>query len=282
MEFDFEANQTMETLDSVPEKYRGLYHQPEEGDNAGKFVLSDAVSGIVGDYVGLAKSAAGLRQEKKSASDESAQRRHSLKTIEDTLTGLGVEIGEEGAAPAIEAFIGDLQDKVKNGQSVKVDLEKLKRQFEAQAEEIRNESKAENEGMMNTLRKHMVNGAAKAAIADHKGSVDLLLPHVQSQSDVVKDDSGEYVVRIKDPDGTYRINGAGVFMGVEDLVAEMKTKEAFARAFESESKGGTGSEPGSMQRPTPRQNQETEMSPTDKIKAGLKKGQHQRGYGTAA
>ena len=278
MDFDFNTNQTVDSLDTVPEKYRGLYAEDTEGDNAGKFSLVEGARVIVADYTGLAKSAAGLRQEKKAASDESASRRVALKGIEDSLTGLGVEVGEEGVVPAIEAFIKDLQEKVKGGAALKVDMDKLKAQYDTRLAEGLSEKDKELEAMMGTLRKHMITGAANAAIAKHKGSVDLLLPHVQAQCDVVKDDSGEYVVRVKDPEGTYRIGGDGSFMGVEALVADLKTKDAFARAFESEVPGGTGSKPGSMQRPAPRQTQNRdEMSPTEKIRAGLKKGQYVSG-----
>lgn len=280
MEFDFNTNQTVDSLDKVPEKYRGLYGEVAEGDDAGKFTLVEGARGLVADYTGLAKSAAGLRQEKKAASDESASRRVALKSIEDTLTALGIEIGEEGVVPAVETYVKDLQEKVKGGQALKVDMDKLKSQYDTRLSEGLAEKDKELEAMMGTLRKHMITGAANAAIAKHKGSVDLLLPHVQSQCDVVKDDNGEYVVRVKDPEGTYRIGGNGSFMGVEDLVADLKTKDAFARAFESEVPGGTGSTPGSMQRPAPRQNQNREeMSPTDKIRAGLKKGQYVSGRG---
>lgn len=281
MEFDFEKNAVVESLDGVPDDYKGLYAEVAEGDNAGKFAIIDSAKGLVANYVGMAKSAAGLRQEKKSASDESAQRRVALTSINDAVTALGVEIGEEGVVPALEAFITDLQDKVKGGAQMKVDLDKIKKQFDQQLADGLATKDKELEGMMASLRKYMVAGAANAALAKHKGSVDLLLPHVMAQADMVKDDNGEYVVRVKDPEGTYRINGSGAFMGVEDLVVEMKTKEAFARAFESEVPGGTGSKPGSMSKPAPRQDK-TEMTPAEKIRAGLKKGQHQSGFGAGA
>ena len=278
MDFDFAANPTVESLEVVPEKYRGLF-QEGEGDNAGKFVVSPAAAGLVADYTGLAKAAAGLRQEKKSASDESATRRHALKSIEDSVTGLGVEVGEEGIVAAIEAFVTDLQQKVKGGESLKVDLGKIKAQFDQQLADGLKEKDGEVASMMAALRKHMITSAALAALAKQKGSAELLLPHVQSSCEVVKDDSGEYVVRVKDPEGTYRINGSGAFMGVDDLVADLKTKDAFARAFESEEKGGTGSPPGALNRQAPRQGRE--LSSTEKIRAGLKR-QERGGFGTAA
>lgn len=266
MDFDFEKNGVVESLDTVPEKYRGLFAEGAD-DNKGKFVLTEAAKGIAADYSGMAKSAAGLRQEKKAAGDESATRRVALTGINDAVTALGVEIGDEGVIPAIEAFVTSLQDKVKGGAQMKIDLEKIKGQFAAQGDAAKAESQKELDSMMGSLRKYMVAGATHAALAKHKGSAELLLPHVMGQADMVKDDNGEYVVRIKDPEGSYRINGSGAFMGVDDLVVEMKTKDAFSRAFESEVPGGTGSKPGSMQSKAPAQ--KTELSSTQKIGAGL-------------
>jgi hypothetical protein len=274
MDFDFSANQTVETLDNVPEQFRGVYQEVTEGDNAGKFVVNEGAAGIVGAYVGLAKNAAGLRQEKKAVTDENATRRHEVKSITDTLSGLGVEIGEEGVIPAVEAYITDLQGKVKGGEAVKVDLDKIKQQFAQQEQTIRAETKAELDTMMASLRTHMVTSAGLAALVQHKGAPDLLLAHVERQADVMKDDKGAYVTRIVDADGSVRLNAQGDPMSIDDLVVEMKTKDSFARAFESEVPGGTGSPPGSMTRQAPRSNNRDDMTPAEKIASGLKKQQH--------
>lgn len=287
MEFDFEKNPTVETIDVVPEKYRGLYAEISEGENAGHFQLTDSAKGIVTDYTGLAKTAAGLRQEKKGASDESAKRRHELKTITDAATSFGIEIGEEGLVPALEAFITGLQEKVKGGSAMKIDLDKIKAQFTQQLADAKADNEKAQAGMLGTLNKHMVVGDSKAAISEAKGSVPLLLPLIQAQCVVVPDEDGDYVVRVKDPDAPdkFRLNAQGNPLTIKELVAEMKTKEEFARAFESESKGGTGSVPGSTARPQQTQRSaqgQGEMSAVDKIKAGLKKGQARSGHGAGA
>ncbi len=70
-------------------------------------------------------------------------------------------------------------------------------------------------------------------------------------------------------------------MGVSGLVAEMKTQDAFSRAFKSETPGGAGVQPGSMSRQTisPQGVQGQELSPIEKIRVGLKKGQAVQGHG---
>ena len=69
MEFDFEKNATVESIDAVPEKYRGLYVEITEGDNAGKFGVADHAKGIVGSYIGVNQSLNKSRGDKKTASD---------------------------------------------------------------------------------------------------------------------------------------------------------------------------------------------------------------------
>lgn len=278
MDFDFEANASVDSIEGVPEKYQGLYVESDDG----KYVIADQFKGVVADYVGTAKALAGARQEKKKASDESAQRRLSLKAVEDFATSLGLEVGDEGVTTALEAFIKDLQEQVKGGKQVKIDLDKIKAEFDKRLNETVAAKDKEIGERDAALSKHLVSNVATAALAKHKGSVELLLPHVQSHAEVVRDDNGEYSVRVKDAEGSHRMNGSGGWMSIDELVAEMKTKDAFARAFESEVPGGTGSKPGSMQRPAPRQNQNRELSPTEKIREGLKKGQFQSGRGARA
>lgn len=278
MDFDFEANASVDSIEGVPEKYQGLYVESDDG----KYVIADQFKGVVADYVGTAKALAGARQEKKKASDESAQRRLSLKAVEDFATSLGLEVGDEGVTTALEAFIKDLQEQVKGGKQVKIDLDKIKADFDKRLNETVAAKDKEIGERDAALSKHLVSNVATAALAKHKGSVELLLPHVQSHAEVVRDDNGEYSVRVKDAEGSHRMNGSGGWMSIDELVAEMKTKDAFARAFESEVPGGTGSKPGSMQRPAPRQNQNRELSPTEKIREGLKKGQFQSGRGARA
>lgn len=279
MEFDF--GQAYETAEAVPEKYRGLFSEAAEGDNAGKFVLNPAATGLVADFTGLQKSAAGLRQEKSKAGDEAAQRRLAIKNIEEALTGLGVEIGEEGVVPAVEAYIGQLQESAKSGQAVKVDLEKLKGQFQDQVKQLTEEHEADKQGMRNALHSHMVKGDAALALAQHKGSVELLMPHILNQAELTQDEDKKWVVRIKDGADGHRLAADGSYLGISGLVAEMKTQDAFARAFESETPAGTGSPPGGLSRPSAMQQPGEEKTAIQKIGAGLAKAQGRR-YGAGA
>ena len=276
--YDFTANGGVVTdINGVPEKYRGLY---VEGSEDGQYVLSDAAKPLVADYVGVTASLAGIRQEKKKVTDENAQRRLATQAVEEFATGLGLEIGEEGVTAALNAFVTDLQEQIKGGKQMKVDIDKIRSDFDRRLSEAVAAKDAEIAERDGALGRYMIGEAATAALAKHKGSVDLLLPHVRNRAEVIREDNGEYTVRIKDDAGSHRMDGSGGWMGIDGLVAEMKTQDSFARAFESEVPAGTGARPGSMQRPAPRQ--DAPKTARDKIRSGLQKGQYTDGRGSGA
>lgn len=282
MEFTFKDNSKVSDINAVPEKYRGLY-APVEGEE-GAFALTDAAKGLVADYLGVSETLAGVRLDKKKVTDENAQRRLVSKSFDDLVQTLGLEVGDDdNIAEALNAFISDLQGQVKGGKELKINLDKVKGDADRRVAEVTQAKDAEISDMQSALAKHLISDAASRALAEAKGSVALLLPHVQSRCNVVRLDNGEYTVQVKDDQGDARFNSSGGLMTVGDLVGEMKTQDSFSRAFEPEQAPGVGSQPGTMNRSTIMsggpQRQASEMSPVEKIRAGLQKGQAVDGRG---
>ena len=129
--------------------------------------------------------------------------------------------------------------------------------------------------METTLVEHLVGNVAKSAIAEHKGNELFLMPHIEKQAKVVKDEaSGKYVVRVLDGEGQFRGDGKGGFMGVGDLVGEMKANKQFGGAFESTQTGGGHQQNGrQVDRQTSQFQQQRDgqqgRTATDKIAGGL-------------
>lgn len=276
MEFDFTKNAVVENVDAVPEKYRGLYVQATEGEYTGKFVVSAGAKALVEAYIGTNTALASARADKKTSSDESATRRLSLKAFEDLATDMGLEPGDDGVAAAFKLHIEELTGKVKGGAELKINLDKINKDWEKRMAEANAAKDKEIEAKDTALNSHLVGDVATRALAEAKGSVDLLLPHVKTHCKVVQDD-GKYVVRVVDTQGDFRSNGSGGFMGVTELVAEMKGQESFARAFDSEAPSGSGARPGSAAVIAPKSG--ADLSSMQKISQGLKKGQHVHGAG---
>jgi hypothetical protein len=95
---------------------------------------------------------------------------------------------------------------------------------------------------------------------------------IKSSARVVQDESGEYSVKIVDGDNNVRYDVRGEAMSIKDLVSELKS--AYPQVFKSEQKPGTGMPPNSgrannQQQQQQQRRQTADMSPTQKIAAGL-------------
>jgi hypothetical protein len=269
MMFEF---QVVEKLDEVPEKYRGLYHELTEGEDAGKFAVNPQFSGIVADYTGTNKALTEARKNNKAANDESAKRRLALKAFEDIMDTLGIE-EDSRTADGLKAYIDDIAEKAENGKELKINLDKVRDEMSKKHSQEIAKKDEEIASRDKSLEKYLVSERATRALTGAKGSVDLLLPHVKQFCKVVRTEEGDYGVRVVDESGEVRYNGSAQPMTVEDLVTEMKTNASFARGFESEDKGGSGTTPGSTSRnpAVSKTSDSSNMSSTDRIAAGLAK-----------
>lgn len=94
-----------------------------------------------------------------------------------------------------------------------------------------------------TVESLLIDSAATAAIAEAKGSVDLLLPHVRAHTRV-KEVDGNMVVEVLDKDGNVKIADAkGTPQDIKGLIAEMKASDIYSRAFEASGQSGSGKQP---------------------------------------
>jgi len=129
--------------------------------------------------------------------------------------------------------------------------QKVKEQIEAIRTQLldahgKEKSKLEEKlGKLNkALEEAMIVSVATQALAEQKGSVKLLMPHVRQQTRL-RDADGKLVVEVLAADGTPRTAGSdGHAMTITELVTEMKTQDDFASAFEGSGATGTGATPG--------------------------------------
>lgn len=205
----------VDKIEDVEEAQRSLYVERD-----GAFFL-DA------DYSDVVSAAT------KKANSEAAKFRHELKAFAE----LGMSAEEIQALK--KAREEDEETKsLKGGE-----FDKLKKQLVDQhsAELKKKDDSIGN--MRSTLEKHLVDGAAIAALAAAKGSTELLLPHVRSKVKVFED-GGEYVARVVDVKGDPRVNAKGDFLSIAELVSEMRSSDSFSRAFDGDGAGGGGMPPG--------------------------------------
>lgn len=224
----------VEKLDDIAEPLREHYRAgaADEGME-GKFVLAvDTVGGYALENVDGLKSALGKERTARERLERDVVRFKDIDPdkARDALAKLQ-ELGE--IDPAKEA------DKLANTK-----FEAAKTQLlEKHGQELA--GRDERIGKLNGAVDKLVRKAAAAtALAEAKGSVDLLLPHVLASTRVKETDDGEFVVEVIDDKGNVRIGDAkGSPMTIEGLVAEMRQSERYGRAFEADGHDGQGKRP---------------------------------------
>ena len=209
----------VDSLETVPQPYRDLY-QP--GDD-GKFVLDADVTEH--------PATQGLR----SKNQELIRGQNDLKTKFKAFEGLDpadVQSALKARADAEEA------KKRQEG-----DFNSLKQQLTEQHAKDKQAWDAQIQELTGTIEQVIGTDAARQAIVAEHGEAELLLPHVRAQVKVVKD--GKTWKRVVvDGQGQTRYNAKGDEMSVRELVAEMKTKDAYKAAFEAPDVNGSGLRPG--------------------------------------
>lgn len=270
-DWDFIANAAVDVVDIVPEPYRGYY---EEDKAAGKYVIRPDIKPLAEAFTGANKKLQTLSKQKGDDNRKDAARRTIIDNIASKLSEAGIEVGDDIAVlpDLISTKLSELMETVKGGKEVKTNLEAIKKDFDKRLAAELAKKDGEVNGMRGSLEKYMVNAAAAQALASantaDKGA-DLLMPVIQRSVKVVKDDTGEYAVRVVDAENNARLNNKGEHMTINDLVAELKT--AYPIAFKSEVKQGGGKPPGTGKQPVGQaiQRQQAERSSVQKISDGL-------------
>lgn len=251
----------LENLDTVPSDFRAFYQEAD-----GKFTLrtDDVVTNAVKGITGLNKALKAARNDAKSAKGSAVD-----------LSGLA-DFGTtpEEIKKAFEAKITELQDAANSGDSkAKIDLDKIRADFAAQKAKDAEANTASKSALQNQLYEMLVINDANTAISALKGNSQLLMPHVKSQT-MVQEENGRQVVVVVDADKSIRLSPTTQLpMTVTELVTEMKAAEAFAPAFASEARTGTGQQ----QQQRSQQGRPVTQEPinsTAKIAQGLKDNLH--------
>lgn len=251
--FDFPT--TVDDISAVPAEFQGLYAQTEDGEG---FAINEILAKKISDTGNLTTTLGKLRKEvadsKKALSGYTA--------IAKTPAELSAMIdGYRSIAETPEALTELLAEQAKLLESK--DPSKAVEQVKtAQAAELKKLTDkftgdlAEKEKIVSRLRKtldsEMIESALIAEISKQKGSIDLLLPVAMRFVRVAEDESGNFVRQVVDKDGDQRINAKGEPMSIGEFISEMRSNDAFARAFDGEGRQGSGSETGGRSTPNPK------------------------------
>ena len=210
------------STEGLDETVASFYVEQEDGS----FLLNvEGANGYELENTTALKSALG--KERANAS----QANKALKAFD----GLDATQARE-ALEKIEEYANFDPDK-KVAEAIKVRETQLIKQHELNMSNL----KDENSFLVGQLEQNLITSSATKAIADQDGSVDLLLPHVVSQTRMRKTENGSFIAEVVDNTGNPRIGDAqGNPMTIPQLIEEMKSADVFARAFNSSGATGSG------------------------------------------
>ena len=227
---DFTFAQKVKDVKSLPPEAQSLYVKGDDGEYA--------LDPVMAKHLDVAPLASSLDKERKRAKE--------LEKMVNGFKSIGLGDTPEEVMAALKKAEEDADDGTSAGDDKVEKLQELRAKLKAEFDETLRKTVGEKDEaltkMQRSMHKHLVEKEAIAALAKHKGSTDLLLPHVISKLGLIEQD-GEYVVRVLDKDGDPAGDGRGGFKSVDQFVAEMRADEKFSRAFDSTGKSGTGSKP---------------------------------------
>ena len=238
----------LDNLDGISEEIKKEYKQRDDG----KHVLDvTSVDGLELAEVAKLQSALSKERENNRKAAEQlkafedldpAKAREALKKVEEMATWTPEQKVKE-QVEAVKASIIEAHGKEKT----KLD-EKLKK-------------------LTASLEDAMIVSVASQALAEQKGSVRLLMPHIRQQTRL-RDADGKFIVEVMGSDGNPRLTGSdGHAMSINELVAEMKTQNDFASAFEGTGATGSGATQTNTNRTNKLTNEElAKLPPAERLK----------------
>lgn len=263
MKFRFAENKTVTDITKVPDPFKVLYQENEDGSG---YTLNENLAKIAESVDGLNNSL------EKSRSDASKAK-----------TDLGVlsEFGEspEEVKQAFDAKLAEAQEAAKTGTTKLV--EKARQEVIDQYEKQKKADTARNEALQNQLYDLMVTNQITEALQAEGGNSKLLSPMLKQMVKVNEQD-GKFNVSVVDQDGDPRHSfSTGQPMTIKELVGEMKADPNYAPAFESQAPSGSGAAKPGQRKPAPTpQKDDDGANPVKSISAGLQQQKRSYGVGT--
>jgi len=239
--FDFPL--TVKAIDDVPEQFRSIYEQGDDG-----FRMVDGLAKKAHDLGSLQTTLQKFRKD-QAVLDKTLKGFTQIAETPEKLTEMIAGYRELGESPEkVRQLIEEKDRLLADKGDVGKQIDQIKRAHEAELGKVRDaHTKALSEreehvkGLRSAMEREMIDSALTSEIVKAKGAAELLLPIARQHVRVVQDpNTGEYVRRVVDGDGDTRINGKGEPMSIGELIQEMRASDVYARAFDAEGRGGSG------------------------------------------
>jgi hypothetical protein len=209
-------------LSEVHESIHDSYEK--QGD---KFVLKGFVPAEKVEDVGGLKSA--LQKERENS-------KKAAKELEALRSTLGDDFNPEEFKTLKEEKTKSEQERAaKAGE-----FDKLKVQLLDQHSKELDKRKQREQTLLQVLTVERIDKEAALVCSELKASAALLMPHIRSMTKLVEED-GQFHVRVLDAQGNPRVDAKGQFLGVRELLTEMRSNDVYSGAFAGTGKSGGGS-----------------------------------------
>lgn len=272
----FEFNDSYEASDDIPVEFRSLYNETDEG-----FAFdAERHAGVRKAYLGKDRA---LKKARAAENGNIAKHMEPLSEFGETPDAILSTFQERIQAAQDEARENALaESKGASDETVQKRIDKLRNDLTTVHQEELEKRDATAGRYRAQLEGVLGKQAALAALAGKALDPELALPFVMNHLKTVETDDGSLRVIVVDEEGLPRENlvTSDAFT-IADLVEELGSTEKYAPLFRSEApKGG-----GALQSPRPTagvaaskaRQQRANMTPLQKISAGLKKGQASKG-----
>lgn len=270
----FEFSDSYESANDIPAEFRSLYSETDEG------LAFDAerYSGVRKAYLGKDKA---LRKARAAENGNIAKHMEPLSEFgqtPDEILGTFQERLKAAQAEAREAAKAETKGAV--DEDVTRRIEKIRSELNEQHTTALTEKEQAALRYRGQLESVLGEQAALQALAGKALDPELALPFVLKHLRTVEAEDGSLKVVVVDEDGDPRENPVTAEKyTIKDLVDEMGATEKYAPLFRSEAPRGGGAQ--QSPRPTAgssaaKARQAQTMSPMEKIRAGLRKGQAQK------
>lgn len=221
-----EISPVVDTLDNIPESYRGSYEHRD-----GRYVLAKPL--VIDDPAELRGALQQERRQRRELAEKSGQ--------------LPPEV-EERLRKADELEQAEL---TRRGEFDKI-LGQTRKKFETEIA-----TREERIGQLSSsLQRTLVQNAATSAINAARGDVEGLMPHIAPHLKAIesKDKPGTFELFVMDRDNPDqpRLNAKGQPMTVEELVAEKREHRTLSKLFEASPASGPGGNGSSFRPGQPR------------------------------
>lgn len=216
---------TVESLDGLSEELAGEYKQIEGGG----YRLA-ALEGY--------ESADDVRGLKTALAKE----RENVRTAVQQAKESGAKLGEVDL-DKYNALLEQDSQRAEQEARKAGEWDKLKQQMTDAQHKALGEKDVVANKYKTALERNLIDKEAALVCAELDGNAALLLPHIRAMVQVTEV-GDDFVTRVVDAAGTPRINGEGAFLGLKDLVSEMRDQETYQGAFKGSKQSGGGTPPG--------------------------------------